>query len=322
ISAACSFSLLTVSRNVHNLFTGALVSASPAGLRLEIAFKIDKKKMKKKNFIFHHKQKFVLTGKQKPTCPSENKKKDPVADLSPTEDQPCGKAINRFASLRRHSRFDRIGTCTQFFRLQTATGVAIKMRATHTNMKNGQAICTLGRHNRAIRQILSTTIIALLLSAAQAYSVDELLPPFGFRWNDSMAHVEAVLHGAKAKITSREKKENRDVWTVEGLIHPGLKRTLFTFKQRALVAVELQYEYPDWSIERYNQRMGEIRKYFDEKYGTGKLVSRSRDTDTDVIQTLVGYQWMVGATMLELFYFSAQHGPLLYRTITVDYKAM
>jgi len=48
-----------------------------------------------------------------------------------------------------------------------------------------------------------------------------------------MAHVEAVLRGAKAKITSREKKENRDVWTVEGLIHPGLKRTLFTFKQRA-----------------------------------------------------------------------------------------
>jgi hypothetical protein len=68
--------------------------------------------------------------------------------------------------------------------------------------------------------------------------------------------------------------------------------------------------------------MGEIRKYFDEKYGTGKLVSRSRDTDTEVIQTLVGYQWMVGGTMLELFYFSAQHDTLLYRTITVDYKAL
>jgi hypothetical protein len=68
--------------------------------------------------------------------------------------------------------------------------------------------------------------------------------------------------------------------------------------------------------------MGEIRKYFDEKYGTGKLVSRSRDTDTDIIQTLVGYQWMVGGTMLELFYFSAQHDTLVYRTITVDYKAL
>jgi hypothetical protein len=51
-------------------------------------------------------------------------------------------------------------------------------------------------------------------------------------------------------------------------------------------------------------------------------VSRSRDHDTDVIQTLVGYQWMVGATMLELFYFSAQHDNLVYRTITVDYKAL
>ncbi len=126
-----------------------------------------------------------------------------------------------------------------------------------------------------------------------------------------MARVEAVLHGAKAKVTSREKKQSREVWTVEGLLHPGLKRTLFTFKQRSLIAVELQYEYPEWSIERYNQRMGEIRKYFDEKYGTGKLVSRSRGNDTDVIQTLVGYQWMVGATMLELFYFSAGRTPLL-----------
>jgi hypothetical protein len=197
-----------------------------------------------------------------------------------------------------------------------------KMRATHTKIKSREANCVLTCHGGVRRRIFSTCAIVFLLFATRAYCVDELLPPFGFRWNDSMAHVEAVLHGAKAKITSREKKENRDVWTVEGLIHPGLKRTLFTFKQRALVAVELQYEYPDWSIERYNQRMGEIRKYFDEKYGTGKLVSRSRDTDTDVIQTLVGYQWMVGATMLELFYFSAQHGALLYRTITVDYKAM
>src|SRR6266478_4461964 len=175
---------------------------------------------------------------------------------------------------------------------------------------------------RVIMRALLAVLLALISAISSTRAADELLPPFGFRWNDSMARVEAVLRGAKAKITSREKKENRDVWTVEGLVHPGLKRTLFTFKQRALVAVELQYEYPDWSIERYNQRMGEIRKYFDEKYGTGKLVSRSRDTDTDVVQTLVGYQWMVGATMLELFYFSAQHGPLLYRTITVDYKAM
>ena len=226
---------------------------------------------------------------------------------------------NVAAGLRDLTELDR---ARNFSASTMLFGCRSKMRAIHTKMKNWQAKYILPRNGVAICRILSIGIVCLFLSSASAYSVDELVPPFGFRWNDSMAHVEAVLHGAKAKITSREKKENRDVWTVEGLIHPGLKRTLFTFKQRALVAVELQYEYPDWSIERYNQRMGEIRKYFDEKYGTGKLVSRSRDTDTEVIQTLVGYQWMVGATMLELFYFSAQHGALLYRTITVDYKAM
>jgi hypothetical protein len=167
-----------------------------------------------------------------------------------------------------------------------------------------------------------TSIVMVAFAATAARGAEELLPPFGFRWNDPMSRVEAVLKGAKATVISREKKENREVWTVEGLVHPGLKRTLFTFKGGALFGVELQYEYPDWTIERYNERMGEIRRYFDAKYGTGKLVSRTRDTDSDVIQTLVGYQWTIGATMLELFYFSAQHDALVFRTISVDYKAL
>jgi hypothetical protein len=163
---------------------------------------------------------------------------------------------------------------------------------------------------------------SLLLSALPARAVEDIPPPFGFHWNDSMTKVEQVLVGAKAKIVTKEKKEKRHVWTVEGLVQPGLKRTLFTFKEGFLVEVELQYEYPDWSIERYNERMGEIRRYFDAKFGTGKLVSRSRDTDSDVIQTLVGYQWIVSGTMLELFYFSAQRDPMIFRSITVTYKAI
>jgi len=170
------------------------------------------------------------------------------------------------------------------------------------------------------RVLIASVLLLFVVSTTRA--AEELLPPFGFRWNDPMSRVDAVLKGAKATIISREKKENRELWTVEGLVHPGLKRTLFTFKSGALFGVELQYEYPDWSIERYNERMGEIRRYFDAKYGTGKLVSRTSDTDSDVIQTLVGYQWTIGATMLELFYFSAQHDALVFRTISVDYKAL
>ncbi len=169
--------------------------------------------------------------------------------------------------------------------------------------------------------------LTLLSSLLPAFALEDIPPPFGFRWNDSAAKVEQVLVAAKAKIVNREKKDKRDVWTVEGLVQPGLKRTLFQFKEGFLVEVELQYEYDKWTIENYNTRMGEIRRYFDSKFGIGKLVSRTRDTDSDVVQTLVGYQWIVGGTgsggtMLELFYFSAQREALVYRTITVTYKAM
>jgi len=179
-----------------------------------------------------------------------------------------------------------------------------------------------GIKNRMRAILLLAVLVALLLSAVPARAVDDIPPPFGFHWNDSMTKVEQVLLGAKAKIVTKERKEKRFVWTVEGLVQPGLKRTLFTFKEGFLFEVELQYEYPDWSIERYNERMGEIRRYFDAKFGTGKLVSRTRDTDSDVIQTLVGYQWIVGGTMLELFYFSAQRDPMVFRSITVTYKAI
>ena len=171
------------------------------------------------------------------------------------------------------------------------------------------------------RHFLSALVL-FFVSVAPALAVDDIPPPFGFHWNDSMTRLEQVLVGAKAKIVARDKKEKRDVWTVEGLVQPGLRRTLFTFRDGFLVEVELQYEYPEWTIERFNDRMGEIRRYFDAKFGTGKLVSRSRDTDSDVIQTLVGYQWIVGGTMLELFYFSAQRDQLLFRSITVTYKAI
>jgi hypothetical protein len=165
-------------------------------------------------------------------------------------------------------------------------------------------------------------LIGLVVSINQANASDDIPPPFGFRWNESSSRVEQVLGGAKAKIVSKDKKEKRDVWTVEGLVQPGLKRTLFGFREGFLIEVELQYEYPEWTIERYNERMGEIRRYFDGKFGTGKLVSRTRDTDSDVIQTLVGYQWLVGNTMLELFYFSAQRDPNVFRSITVTYKSI
>lgn len=171
-------------------------------------------------------------------------------------------------------------------------------------------------------RVFLTAAALLILLPIFSVRADEVPPPFGFRWNDSSVRVERVLKGAKAKVVNRDKKDAGEVWTVEGLIHPGLKRTLFTFKAGLLSQVELQYEYPDWTLEHYNNRMGEIRRYFDERYGVGRLISRARDNQTDIIQTLVGYQWVVGKSALELFFFSAQKVPNVYRNITVTYKAL
>src|SRR5437879_12991074 len=98
---------------------------------------------------------------------------------------------------------------------------------------------------------LLAVLLAVISAIASTRAADELLPPFGFRWNDSMARVEAVLRGAKAQIVSREKKEGSEVWTVEGLVHPGLKRTLVTFKRGSLFGVELQHDSPDCTLDLY-----------------------------------------------------------------------
>src|ERR1700745_1910050 len=97
-------------------------------------------------------------------------------------------------------------------------------------------------------RFLPALLFASLLCAARVYAVEGIPTPFGFRWNDPAGKVEQVLVAAKAKIINRERKEKRDVWTVEGLVQPGLKRTLFAFKEGFLVEVELQYEYDKWSI--------------------------------------------------------------------------
>jgi hypothetical protein len=65
-------------KHVHKLFTHALWSSSPAGLRLEIRCESDKKKM---NFIFNYDQKIFLTGKMKRASRRGNKKQS-VAEIS------------------------------------------------------------------------------------------------------------------------------------------------------------------------------------------------------------------------------------------------
>ena len=86
-------------------------------------------------------------------------------------------------------------------------------------------------------------ILATLLPARAA---DEIPPPFGLQWGESGERLTKLLQGAKAQIVEKHMVADREAWTVEGLLQQGLKRTVFYFRNNALVEVELQYQSPDW----------------------------------------------------------------------------
>jgi hypothetical protein len=149
----------------------------------------------------------------------------------------------------------------------------------------------------------------------------EVRPPFGLAWGEVPEKLATLLTGAGAKIVDKAKSGERDVWTVEGLLQPRLKRTLFYFQNGALTEVELQYEDATWDVARYDTFLGEVRAKIEQLYGPGTLIARQKSPTGDVTETIVGYQWKLESGSMQLFYFSAERGANIFRSVSVHYKA-
>ena len=163
-------------------------------------------------------------------------------------------------------------------------------------------------------------LLALTLLLPARASADEIPPPFGLQWGESNDRLAKLLQGAKAQVVDKHMVADREAWTVEGLLQQGLKRTVFYFKNGALVEVELQYQSPDWDIFKYDDFMSAVRKRIEQKYGAGQLIAKTREPQGDVMQTIVGYKWNQNNTAIELIYYSAENGTQSYRTVSVHYK--
>lgn len=149
----------------------------------------------------------------------------------------------------------------------------------------------------------------------------EIKPPFGLIWGETAERLERLLKGAKATVVARRPLEGgRQAWDVEGLLQTGLKRTVFHLLRGELVEVELQYQKDDWDQAKYDEYMGQVRRALEKKYGQGQLVARKTEPEGDIVKTVVGYKWNLNNTSLELFYFSAQNGPNVFRTLSVHYR--
>ena len=164
---------------------------------------------------------------------------------------------------------------------------------------------------------------ALLLSvrpcAAREY--EPIKPPFGLAWGETLERMERLLKSAKAAIVTRRVVEGREAWDVEGIVQPGLRRTVFYFRTGALVEVELQYQKDDWDRGKYEDYMNEVRKKLDERFGTGQQIANKSEPNGEVTQTVVSWKWNQNNSAIELVYFSAEGPKKTFRTLSVHYRA-
>jgi hypothetical protein len=122
-------------------------------------------------------------------------------------------------------------------------------------------------------------------------------------------------------VSKRKVSGDREAWEVTGLVaQSGVKRTIFYFRRAELIEVELQYQKEEWDEAKYNDYMGQLRRVIEKRYGAGQQIVRRTQPEGDITETLVGYKWNLNNTAIELFYYSAQDPPNVFRTLSVHYK--
>jgi hypothetical protein len=168
-----------------------------------------------------------------------------------------------------------------------------------------------------------TAFFLLVVLVATLHAGEEIKPPFGLVWGESAARLERMLKNAKATVVDKRIVQGGLLaWDVDGLVQSGLKRTVFYFRADELAEVELIYQHKDWDQRKYDEFMGQVRQAIQRRYGEGALIVRKTEpVDNNVVQKIVGYKWNENNAAIELFYYEAQSGPNLFRTISVHYKS-
>ena len=148
--------------------------------------------------------------------------------------------------------------------------------------------------------------------------------PYHLYWGDSQNRLASLFAGVGARVLNKKAEGQAEIWSVDGLIAPNLQGSLFTFAQGSLVALEFDYGQPGWTPEQFNAMLDQFHKLLDAKCAKpAEPVDRpaAPSPDNSVKQTLTGFQWKRGDTLVQLFYFTAEDPAksLAYRSISVHY---
>ena len=71
---------------------------------------------------------------------------------------------------------------------------------------------------------------------------------------------------------------------------------------------------------KYGEFYDEIRQNIDSKFGSGRLLTREKSRDGDILQTLFGHQWTQGRMTLRLFLYTANKDSETIRVMSLHYK--
>ena len=153
---------------------------------------------------------------------------------------------------------------------------------------------------------------------------DTVALPYNLVWFDSQNRLASLFAGVSAKVAEKKPDGPNEIWTVNELIAPNLRTSFFTFQQGMLVGLEFDYGQDAWDTNKYNEVMGQFRRLLETKCESpGEIISRKSDEvpNSTVKETLMGYQWVRGDTIVQLFYYAAEDTAkaLNFRSISVHY---
>jgi len=172
--------------------------------------------------------------------------------------------------------------------------------------------------------LLRPLIIFVLVFACfpDVRAQSEIRVPFNFAWGDSAQRLEDCLNKVQARIVERTTIGDRSVLVVEGIPQKLLIRATFYFQGGSLNEIELQYGDRTWDSMQYADFFDQTRRNIDAKYGAGRVVVRQKTREGEILQTLIGYQWVQAMTSLQLYYFTAEQGANSLRVLSLHYKGV
>ncbi len=165
-------------------------------------------------------------------------------------------------------------------------------------------------------------LIFLLAVGSLGQAETEIRVPFNFQWGESAQRLEESLKKVQATVVERKTVQNRSVLVVEGIPQKLLLRVLFYFDSDSLNEIELHYGDTSWDSVQYAQFFDQTRRNIDTRYGMGRVIARQKTREGDILQTLIGYQWIQATTSLQLFLYTAEKGADTLRVLSLHYKGV